>query len=221
MWAICFTWKCGHSAFQVTVQSSLATQLVIETDVKPLNKGKIRAPFLLLPFSSQISSLLQKMYPTEAAKWVCINEPLQITRWWIYVHSWRTALILCQTPGSQTEGLQDGGDGKYEHLQGGSQHRAAKMLVHFFLPQQLVNQSTVFFMLVWQVTPHDLEVGFYTKAINRMFFQHRLIFCQALIISPVSYIFTVNTALDRVAVEYMAILIHVAFPGKFAAMCHS
>lgn len=77
------------------------------------------------------------------------------------------------------------------------------MLVQF-LPQQLVNQSTVFFMLVWQVGTSDLDVESYTKAINIMFFQHRLIFCQVLIISPVSSVFSVNSSLDREVTEYMA-----------------
>ena len=77
------------------------------------------------------------------------------------------------------------------------------MLVQF-LPQQLVNQSTVFFMLVWQVSTCDLDIESYTKAINIVFFQHRLIFCQVLIISPVCSVFSVNGALDREVTEYMA-----------------
>lgn len=70
--------------------------------------------------------------------------------------------FMLDTTGSQTEHFREASDGKYEHLQGGSQQQEAKMLV-LFLPQHLVNQSTVFFMLVWQVPAHDLEVEFYTE----------------------------------------------------------
>lgn len=139
-------------------------------------RQKVRATFVFFPFSSQVSSL--KMNPTERASMSLFKEQDGGSMC-------SAALIPCQPSGSQTEHFNDGSDGKYEHLQGGSQQQAAKTLVHF-LPQQLVNQSTVFFMLVWHVTTRDLEVEFYTEAINRVFFQHRLIFCQALIISPVS-----------------------------------
>lgn len=59
-------------------------------------------------------------------------------------------------------------------------------------------------MLVWHASTRDLDVESYTKAINIVFFQHRLIFCQVLIISPVSSVFSVNGALDREVTEYMA-----------------
>lgn len=54
---------------------------------------------------------------------------------------------------------------------------------------QLINPYAyrihLFYMLAWQITIHDSELEFYTKAINQVFFQHILTLCQALITSPV------------------------------------
>lgn len=52
-----------------------------------------------------------------------------------------------------------------------------------------------------------------------IFFEQRPIFCQALITSPVSCIFTVNTAQDRVVTVCKANPMDVAFTGKTAARC--
>lgn len=88
--------------------------------------------------------------------------------------------VLCaqlKISGSETEHFQVASDGKYEHLQGEESTPSIQNVgTFFFLPRQLVNQP-------------GLES-------NQFHTSTGLIFFQALIISPASCIFTVNTALD-------------------------
>lgn len=105
---------------------------------------------------------------------------------------------------SQTEYFQAGSDGKYEHLQGGSQHQAAKMPAHFFATAACKSIHSI--LHAGLASNHSWFGGrilYLSKSID-CFPSTDFIFCQALIISPVSCIFTVNTAMDRVVTEYMA-----------------
>lgn len=170
VWAVCFTRK--HKAqFHLKSQSSLGTSQHTFTPNKG-RKEELR--------SSQLSDVFTASE----------NKPHWEGK--VRLHLWTSSNnknTSCQTPGSQTERFSDGTDGKYEHLQAGSR-----------TPRSQTAGTVFFFATAASKSFHSIlhaalarNRSWFGAAIGGVFFQRRLMFCQAVIISPASCIFTVTT----------------------------